>query len=75
MGEVGRLEVGGHSDDDFSPGVALFQIPDGFSHVAQRVTPINDGDNFSGGKKIAQKNQIRLASPGQKEMHLLASYQ
>ena len=52
--------------------MSFFKITESFSHVAQRVTSIDDGYNFSGCEKIFQKNQILLVYIRDKETRLLA---
>ena len=38
----GRSTGGSHGDDDLSPGVALFEVPDGRGDFAQRIRPVDD---------------------------------
>jgi hypothetical protein len=57
---------------DFPSRVSFFKITESFSRVAQRVTPIDDGYNFSRCKKIFQKNQILLVDIRDKEARFLA---
>lgn len=40
--------------------VTLLKITDSVSHITQRVTSIDDGQNFPCFKEIFQKNQILL---------------
>jgi len=51
----------------------FFQITESFSRIAQQVTSIDDGYNFSSFKKIFQKNQILLVYIRDKEARLLAT--
>ncbi len=46
------------SYDHFSSSVSLLEIPDRFSSLTQRVTPIDNRDDFARLKKLFDKEQI-----------------
>ena len=49
-----------HGDDDFSSGVSLFEIPDGFGYRTQRLTSVYDRCYLAGFKKLFKKEQVIL---------------
>src|SRR5215212_7765330 len=70
------LVVMRHSDDDFSPSVPCFEIPDSFSRLSQGVTSIYHRDDFAGFEQLFDKDQVFFV--GFRRLHhadLLASKQ
>lgn len=61
-----------HGYYDFPLRMSFSKVTESFSHIAQRVTSIDDGLHFSGCEKISQKNQILLVYIRYKETRLLA---
>lgn len=60
-----------NGDYDFPLRMALFKIAESLSRIAQRITSIDEGRNFSSSKKILQKNQILLVYIRDDETDLL----
>src|SRR5665811_1871460 len=50
-----------HRDNDLSLSVSLFQIPDGFGNLAQRVRPVDDRRDLPRFDELLQELQIVLA--------------
>ena len=56
------FEFASHSDDDFSSGVSLFQIPDGLRDLAQRVRRVDDRCDLPGFDELLEDDQLLLVA-------------
>ena len=61
-----------HGDDDFSSGVSLFEITDGFGHLAQRVRPVDDRCDLAGFDEVLESDQVLVVLCGDERAKLLA---
>src|SRR5580704_2643828 len=61
-----------YSDDYFSAGVPLFQIPNSRRDLTQAVTPVNDRRYFSGLHEVVHDGQVRSAQFSKNHDLLLA---
>jgi hypothetical protein len=45
-----------YGNDHFSLGVCIFNIAHGFGGLTQRITPIDERNDFAGFQKLSQSN-------------------
>src|SRR6267378_1089562 len=64
-----------NGDDDLSPRVPLFDVPDGLGGVLQRIGSVDDGRDLPGFKQLLQKDQVFLLELRDEETEPLAHEQ